>query len=112
MENQLLNKAIQKLVVCVNEEKDKLAEEKEKLEEVWTIEHSVDTNSMMLNVTSQMTTQYNLENADSEAEFNSLQSQLALVTATAREQEVIAWNHIFCCLNRLLTEKHQLLELC
>ena len=34
VENQLLNKAIQKLVVCVNEEKDKLAEEKEKLEEV------------------------------------------------------------------------------
>merc|ERR1719239_2104529 len=62
------NKAIQKLVVCVNEEKDKLAEEKEKLEEV--------------------TAQYNLENADSEAEFNSLQSQLALVTAAAREQEL------------------------
>ena len=34
VENQLLNKAIQKLVVCVNEEKDKLAEEREKLEEV------------------------------------------------------------------------------
>ena len=34
VENQLLNKAIQKLVVCVNEEKDKVAEEKEKLEEV------------------------------------------------------------------------------
>merc|ERR1719412_1541380 len=66
VENQLLNKAIQKLVVCVNEEKDKLAEEKEKLEEV--------------------TAQYNLENADSEAEFTSLQNQLATVTATAREQ--------------------------
>ena len=33
MENQLLNKAIQKLVLCVNEEKDKVTEEKEKLEE-------------------------------------------------------------------------------
>merc|ERR1719412_923544 len=29
VENQLLNKAIQKLVVCVNEEKDKLAKEQE-----------------------------------------------------------------------------------
>ena len=48
----------------------------------------VHTHSMMFNVTSQVTAQYNLENADSEAEFNSLQSQLALVTATAREQEV------------------------
>ena len=38
VENQLLNKAIQKLVVCVNEEKDKLAEEKEKLEEVGALE--------------------------------------------------------------------------
>ena len=38
VENQLLNKAIQKLVVCVNEEKDKLAEEKEKLEEVGSLE--------------------------------------------------------------------------
>ena len=44
VENQLLNKAIQKLVVCVNEEKDKLAEEKEKLEEV---ESSMQYVSMM-----------------------------------------------------------------
>ena len=51
---------------------------------------------MMFNVTSQVTAQYNLENADSEAEFNSLQSQLALVTATAREQEVIGLSHIVC----------------
>ena len=43
---------------------------------------------MTLNISLQVTAQYNLENADSEAEFTSLQNQLATVTATAREQEV------------------------
>ena len=35
-----------------------------------------------------MTAQYNLENADSEKEFNSLETKLAAVTASAKEQEV------------------------
>ena len=48
--------------------------------------------------TFKVTAQYNLENADSEAEFNSLQSQLALVTAKAREQEVIGSSQLVCCL--------------
>ena len=43
---------------------------------------------MTLNLLFQVTAQYNLENADSEAEFTSLQNQVATVTATAREQEV------------------------
>ena len=47
---------------------------------------------MTLNIHLQVTAQYNLENADSEAEFTSLQNQLATVTATAREQEVIVFN--------------------
>ena len=35
-----------------------------------------------------MTAQYNLENADSEKEFKSLETKLAAVTASAKEQEV------------------------
>ena len=36
----------------------------------------------------QVTAQYNLENADSEKEFKSLETKLAAVTASAKEQEV------------------------
>ena len=41
-----------------------------------------------------VTAQYNLENADSEAEFTSLQNKLATVTATAREQEVTVLHYL------------------
>ena len=75
VENHLLNKAVNKLVVCVNQEKDRVAEEVEKLEEV--------------------TAQYNAENADAEQEFSAVNAQVkelreevAKTEAEAKEQEV------------------------